>query len=299
MDRLEKVELLRAIMAELREPLPAIAHSIRKLPGTTDLYIYLSWERVRDRMDEVVPDYEISYTEPVFSLENNAITCLTTITILGVSKQAIASVPLTQLSKEGNNMLRGCPADRLHAEGIKNAAEAWGVGRYLEDQYSVYKSIWEARSQFPSDLRGKIEQMKAQFSKQARESGMVVPVAIPPKPIPKATTATTTVTPKTEGLYPQHNNIIKKLRSQFNASIDRILELTSGRYPSALNPSELQELELAIAIEWAVANKLFQNAEVAKSAARSALPQWLNQGCFYDEALLYWAEILQKPLTSK
>jgi hypothetical protein len=157
--------------------------------------------------------------------------------------------------------------------------------------------IWEARSQFPSDLRGKIEQMKAQFSKQARE-GMVAPVAVTPKPAPTPT-PTSGDRGRVEGLYPQHNSAIKSLRSHFGVSSDRIMELTKGRYPSALNSVELQELQLAIAIEWAIANKLFQSADVARSAARSALPQWLNQGCLYSEALLSWSEILIKPLTGE
>ncbi|MDJ0799711.1 MAG: hypothetical protein QNJ51_23340 [Calothrix sp. MO_167.B12] len=51
-----------------------------------------------------------------------------------IRKEAIACVPIEIISSKGRDMSRGSAADRLHAEAIKNAAEVWGVGRYLDDQ---------------------------------------------------------------------------------------------------------------------------------------------------------------------
>jgi hypothetical protein len=116
-------EELRHIQTELKRPFPAPLHEIRELPGGVKKWVFLRWQTVRERLDEVVPGWTIDHSEIQY-LGNDAV-CRCGITILGVRKEAIASVPITQLSKQGNDMSRGSAADRLAAEALKNAAETW------------------------------------------------------------------------------------------------------------------------------------------------------------------------------
>ncbi|MBN3951903.1 MAG: hypothetical protein HWQ38_37755 [Nostoc sp. NMS7] len=123
---------LRQIQAELKKPFPATLHELRELPGGGKKWVFLKWQTIRERLDEVAPEWISDYSEIQY-LGNDAI-CRCGITILGVRKEALASVPISVLSSGGKEMSRGSAADRLAAEAIKNAAEAWGVGRYLDDQ---------------------------------------------------------------------------------------------------------------------------------------------------------------------
>lgn len=164
---MNKNDELRYIQAELKKPFPAPLHEIRELPGGTKKWVFLRWQTVRERLDEVAPDWTIDHSEIQY-LGNDAI-CRCGITIMGIRKEAIASVPLVVLSKNGNDMSRGCPADRLAAEALKNAAETWGVGRYLDDQIFTIVYLWKNSRQlsakFTEEVRQLTEQSKLQFKK--------------------------------------------------------------------------------------------------------------------------------------
>ncbi|MBR8839983.1 MAG: hypothetical protein DSM106950_39795 [Stigonema ocellatum SAG 48.90 = DSM 106950] len=107
-------EELKRIQSELKKVFPASQHEVRDLPGE---WVYLKWQTIRDRLDEVCPDWIIDYSEIQY-LGNDAI-CRCGITILGVRKEAIASVPVSLVSSKGNEMTRGSAPDRLMAEATK------------------------------------------------------------------------------------------------------------------------------------------------------------------------------------
>lgn len=160
---------LKLIQRELRQPLAPSAHKIRPLPGTDDLYIYLPWQAVRDRLEEVAPDYNLDFDDPVYDHVANLVSLKATVEILGVKKSAIAGVKISIISQKGKNAEIGHCIDRLHAEAIKNVGEAWCIGRYLDDQLGAYKMLWDNQAALDQDMRGKLSQMKAQFSRQLRE----------------------------------------------------------------------------------------------------------------------------------
>lgn len=109
-------------------------HSVRDLPGGAGKWVYIKWQRVQDRLNEVCPEHEFKFEPIQFEWQANEAIVRVSLTIEGVTKQAIASVPIVLESKNGKNMARGSTTDRLHAEAVKKAAECWGVGKYLEDQ---------------------------------------------------------------------------------------------------------------------------------------------------------------------
>lgn len=163
---MKTLEELRQIQAELKKPLPAPLHEIRELPGGGKKWVFLKWQTVRERLDEVAPDWIIDHSEIQY-LGNDAI-CRCGITILGIRKEAIASVPITLLSSKGNDMARGFAADRLAAEALKNAAETWGVGRYLDDQPFTIGYLWENRHKLDEKMVGEIRKLSEQYKLSVR-----------------------------------------------------------------------------------------------------------------------------------
>lgn len=157
---------MRRIQAELKKPFPANLHEFRELPGGGKKWVFLKWQTIRERLDEVVPEWISDYSEIQY-LGNDAI-CRCGITILGVRKEAIASVPISITSSSGKEMSRGSAADRLAAEAIKNASEAWGVGRYLDDQAFTIRYLWERMSELDDAACGEVRRLSEQYKIQTK-----------------------------------------------------------------------------------------------------------------------------------
>lgn len=118
-------------LTQLKAWFPPEAHKERELPGGSK-WFFVPWQLIRDRFDEVCPDWQVSYSTPVYLGDYCTITC--TITIQGIAKQGVGNAEIALLSSSGKNMARGTPIERATADAFKNAAEAWGVARYLDDQ---------------------------------------------------------------------------------------------------------------------------------------------------------------------
>ncbi|NJO39347.1 MAG: hypothetical protein HC769_11800 [Cyanobacteria bacterium CRU_2_1] len=119
------------IIPQLKAWFPPDAHKERDLPGSGK-WFYIPWQLIRERFDEVCPDWQVSYSTPVYLGDYCTITC--TITIAGIAKQGVGNAEILLLSSSGKNMARGTPIERATADAFKNAAEAWGVARYLDEQ---------------------------------------------------------------------------------------------------------------------------------------------------------------------
>lgn len=290
---------LRSIQRELRQPLDAAAHKIRELPGTSDLYIYLPWQAVRDRLEEVVPDYELGFSDPVYDHTANLVSIQATIEILGVKKSAIAGVKISIISKKGNNAEIGHCLDRLHAEAIKNAGEAWCIGRYLDDQLSVYKLLWDNQSELDPEMRGKLNQMKNQFAKQLRE--YTTPQKSnqsAPKPTKKAEPTSTAVKAQEEAeeLYPQHNSFFNtfaeafKFKGIYDFAKQVIAANWKGRSrPGHLGQGELEALMEVIAAQWGVETGVFESFNLAQTSYQGRLAILKGKGEYTIGEARDWA----------
>ncbi|MEH1808541.1 hypothetical protein [Nostoc sp.] len=159
---------LRRIQFELKKPFPAKLHEFRELPGGGKKWVFLKWQTIRERLDEVAPEWISDYSEIQY-LGNDAI-CRCGITILGVRKEAIASVPISITSSSGKEMSRGSAADRLAAESLKNTAEAWGVGRYLDDQVFTIRYLWERMSELDDAACGQVRLLSEQYKIQMKSA---------------------------------------------------------------------------------------------------------------------------------
>lgn len=126
------------VLKELKAWFPVGCHQQRKLKGGGQWW-FVPWQDIRDRLDDVLGhNWEISYGTPLIDVQANtcAIECKITI-VLGDERRtrsAWGSVPISELSGKGNEMTQGSPIDRSQAESFKNAAEAWGLCRYLDWQ---------------------------------------------------------------------------------------------------------------------------------------------------------------------
>jgi hypothetical protein len=116
------------------------------LPGGKQ-WVFIPWQKIRSRLNQACPDWQISYSEPSYLGDFCHVRC--SITIAGVTRQALGNAKIAELSKSGNEMGRGTPIERAVADAFKNAAESFGVAAYLDDQNYV---IGYLKSQ--GDMRG-------------------------------------------------------------------------------------------------------------------------------------------------
>jgi hypothetical protein len=119
------------ILAALKQPFKPEQHKERKLPGG-GRWFFIPWQDIRERLDEVYPDWECCYSEPSYIGDYCHISCK--ITICGISRQVPGNAPIQLISNEGKDMARGTPIERATADAFKNAAEVFGIARYLDDQ---------------------------------------------------------------------------------------------------------------------------------------------------------------------
>lgn len=124
-------ELLASVIKDLKAWFPPEVHKERDLKGGGK-WFFVPWQAIRDRLDEVVPNWECSYSSPQYLDKYCVVTC--SITILGITRQAIGNAEIELLSNAGKDMSRGTPIERAIADAFKNAAEAWGIARYLDEQ---------------------------------------------------------------------------------------------------------------------------------------------------------------------
>lgn len=119
------------IIAKLKAHFPADIHRERDLPGGGK-WFYVPWQAIRERLDEVCPDWQVAYSQPAYLGAFCTVTC--TITIGGISRRGVGNAEIELISKSGKDMSRGTPIERAIADAFKSAAEAWGVARYLDEQ---------------------------------------------------------------------------------------------------------------------------------------------------------------------
>ncbi len=168
---------LRTIIAELKKPFPVESHKERELPGK-GRWFFIPWQIIRERLDDVYPEWQVSYSEAKYLGDYCHITC--TITIANISRSAPGNAPIQLLSSSGKDYSRGTPIERAIADSFKNASEAWGVARYLDDQTFVvnymqskndgraYKFATES-AQIEAGVRGQKKTIQPKAENQTRE----------------------------------------------------------------------------------------------------------------------------------
>jgi len=119
------------ILSQLKAPFPPQDHKERKLRGGGK-WLYIPWQKIRDRLDEVYPKWQCSYSDPLVCEQDVVIRCK--ITIQGVTREGVGTAPQAEFNDEGKRKGIGSPCECAIADALKNAAEQFGVGAYLDDQ---------------------------------------------------------------------------------------------------------------------------------------------------------------------
>ena len=146
------------ILAALKKPFRPDQHIERPLPGGKR-WFFITWQDIRERLDEVYPEWSCTWTEPNYIGDYCHISC--TISIAGVSRQAPGNAPIQLISNEGKDMARGTPIERATADAFKNAAEAFGIARYLDDQVLTVKLLHKQGDGRAYKFHKENEQIKA------------------------------------------------------------------------------------------------------------------------------------------
>jgi hypothetical protein len=149
------------IITQLKKPFTPEQHKDRALKGG-GTWFYIPWQLIRDRVEEVDPNYETEYGEPKHLDKYCWVTC--TLIIHEVSRQAIGNAEIELLSSTGKNMERGNCIERAIADAFKNAAEAFGIAAYLDDQEAVIRI-----------LSGKGDQRAYKYAKDQQQIGAGLP----------------------------------------------------------------------------------------------------------------------------
>lgn len=124
---------LSEILPDLKAPFPPECHVERDLPGGKQTWFFVPWQRIRDRLDEVCADeWSMSYGQPVYLDKFCVVSC--SLTICGVTREALGNAEIELLSRSGKDMSRGTPIERAVADAFKNAAESFGIAAYLDEQ---------------------------------------------------------------------------------------------------------------------------------------------------------------------
>lgn len=156
---------LESILADLKKPFAAEEHKERSLPGG-GRWFFIPWQLIRKRLDEVCPDWQVSYSDPIIAGELVVIRCR--LTIGTVSREGVGNSEAFVEKTEGGNYKFGTPVEKASADAFKNAAEAFGVGRYLDDQQYVMRYM-----QAQGDGRGYAFSQQRQAIKQQARSRAV------------------------------------------------------------------------------------------------------------------------------
>lgn len=125
------LERYKEIQPLLKAWFPPEDHVQRDLPGGLSWW-FVPWQLIRERLDEVVPDWQVDYTDPIYLEDLCVIRCR--ITICGIVREAPGNAPLKLISGQGKDMARGTPVERAVADAFKSCCEAFGICRYLDEQ---------------------------------------------------------------------------------------------------------------------------------------------------------------------
>jgi hypothetical protein len=115
--------------------------------------------------------------------------CKCGLTIADIRKEAYGDVPVAVLSSSGKDISRGSFGDRVVAEAFKNAAEQWGVARYLDDQKFVISYLLDHADQLESRVKGPLTSLAAAHKIQASDKPKKITTPTAPiltAPIPTA-----------------------------------------------------------------------------------------------------------------
>ncbi len=286
------------IASELAEPLPPEIHGIKDIGYNKKLacqcyWGYVSYPQLRDRLSQIVGN-ECWRFEIVSCYHNGegVPVMVGILNVLGVEKQGFGY-------GHSHDSYKGSRDEIAYADAFKNAAEAHGLGAYLDNQEELVLHLIRSDSK-KAIARGRM--LAVQFQKENAVIRAALDAIGQHEQNDKKTTVTPPAQPKqpkqqalrdTKYLYPQHNDQVRSLRDRLGISADDILTATNGIAPGNLPPVEFQQLLIHLAATGAVINRDFSTLAIAKNALEGSLSQSSRSGIPFYQRIDQWLNSLE------
>jgi hypothetical protein len=296
----EDLVQLIEIQQALAQRFPVEDHRERVVPGGGRWW-FVSWQSIRARIDQVAPFANISYSQPIYIGDYCSITC--TIEILGVHRQGVGNAKIQELNISGKDVSRGSPIERACADAFKQAAENFGVCRYLDDQ---------ADDRTKNSFRVWMQQNgngKPLANYQAEQSGTPPRSPSPPKrqykpggsPIAKRSISAAPAQPPDPTAPTANQDRLRSLfslmgirqGSQLAAAV--IQRLYPGKMAIDLTEPELRSVRNGILIEYA-------RSQFPESVPNTAIVQWfvgLDDALPDEELAQRWLQLIREKLAKE
>jgi hypothetical protein len=272
---------LSEILPQLTEKFELTDHRERDLPGGGTWW-YVPWQVIRARLNRVAPDdWQVAYDDPKYLEEFCYLTC--TLTICGVTRQAIGCAPIKLLSKAGRDMSRGNPIERAVADAFKNSCESFGIAAYLDDQADESTKREFAKWMHQrGNSKPAMEYHKANGDITDRPS---TPKPTQSKPFGKAIATKQAVVPRPEPTpeaVPVHPNVDRvrswKEKLGFSPANMRRFNESSGLPPvPEMSAEDLLEFRAIVLSNWGYQQGCFKAFTHARNAFNEFLSGQSNQ----------------------
>lgn len=139
------LENIAEILEELKKPFPPEVHKDRPLPGSGGKWLYVPWQAIRDRLDELFPlDWSASYSDPVVVGDYMVLRCKLTILLSkgGITRVGVGNdKAYPEVNDKGKSKVIGTPPERARADAFRSAAEEFGIAAYLDNQAFVARYL--------------------------------------------------------------------------------------------------------------------------------------------------------------
>jgi hypothetical protein len=293
------------IINRLKEPFPPELHVERDLPGGGK-WFYVTWQRIRERLDDVCPEWRIEYGTPFYLDKYCVVSCK--LTIAGISREALGNAEIELLSKTGKDMSRGTAIERALADAFKNAAEAFGVCRYLDEQSKDKREFTIRYLQAKGDGRGvKVAAengwLPGNLNPEATEARKRAEFAAK-HPLPKSAASAKPMPARpapvhVEPLTTNRDRFIR-LRTLTGHASEQVKtlcqELNIPPAANSLNAAQCLQLRDAMLTDWAMGQQRFKHLNHAQNSFNNVLASF-EQPPDDDQLWVVWeTKVLEKPV---
>lgn len=279
----------------------------RNREGQSTFYCYIKWQFIRKRLDDVVGVGGWLIERTGMFIDESGNPCIIgRMNILGIVKESMGI-------GKAHEKWQGTKIENAIADLLKNCAEEFGIGRYLDDQRATIQHLWDnaGTDEYIKSMARKLgAQHKLQLNAQTAENNAVA--SGKPTPKPQARKAENTnlldtddIVPRTPPKsqpteaaepYPQHNAFFNAFAEEFKfqgvyAFVKQVIAANwQGRSrPGHLAQEELEILMEVVACEWAVGMGLFEEIELARNAYQGKLALLKAKGNYTIGEVKGWA----------
>lgn len=290
--------------------------------GRETFYCYIKWQFIRKRLDDVVGVGGWILERTGMFIDESGNPCLIgRLNILGVVKESIGV-------GKAHEKWKGTKVENAIADLLKNCAEEFGIGRYLDDQPGTIQYLWEnAESEVERSMARKLAiQHKLQLQEKISQNNAIASGKPTPKPQPKKQENTNlldtddihpvplkpkpTTTAPTAELYPQHNSFFNafaeefKFKGIYDFAKQVIIANWQGRSrPGHLDQEQLEALMEVVACQWGVELGIFEEFELAQNSYRGRMSLLKSRDAYtigqMKEWAIAWRDAQKQPVGAK